>query len=215
MKKSLIHPLVFMAAAAGLWAGCFDGQQGGGQKEAGRSETETTVAPDTAFYGHLGEGTGMSCLELVTESGDTLVLNKTDERTGDPGRILGEIANYTDRYAITTRNDGQSVLVALNVSQLVQREWASDADSLHAFRLEADGKAQALPAGTHEEGEWGLYNCQLVLQEGHRLKTEGKTRKDTLDILELTPDSLVLQDARTHVVERFHRTTQTDDHGNR
>ena len=75
MKKSLIHPLVFMAAAAGLWAGCFDGQQGGGQKETGRSETETTVAPDTAFYGHLGEGTGMSCLELVTESGVTLVLN--------------------------------------------------------------------------------------------------------------------------------------------
>ena len=215
MKKSLIHPLVFMAAAAGLWAGCLDGQQGGGQKEAGRSETGTAAAPDTAFYGHLGEGTGMSCLELVTESGDTLVLNKTDERTGDPGRILGEIANYTDRYAITTRNDGQSVLVALNVSQLVQREWASDADSLHAFRLEADGKAQALPAGKHEDGEWGLYNCQLVLQEGHRLKTEGKTRKDTLDILELTPDSLVLQDARTHAVERFHRTTQTDDHGNR
>lgn len=215
MKKSLIHPLVLMVAAAGLWAGCFDGQQDAGQKEAGRSETGTAVAPDTAFYGHLGEGTGMSCLELVTESGDTLVLNKTDERTGDPGRILGEIANYTDRYAVTTRNDGQSVLVALNVSQLVQREWASDADSLHAFRLEADGKAQALPAGKHEDGEWGLYNCQLVLQEGHRLKTEGKTRKDTLDILELTPDSLVLQDARTHAVERFHRTTQTDDHGNR
>lgn len=215
MKKSLIHPLVLMVAAAGLWAGCFDGQQDAGQKEAGRSETGTAAAPDTAFYGHLGEGTGMSCLELVTESGDTLVLNKTDERTGDPGRILGEIANYTDRYAITTRNDGQSVLVALNVSQLVQREWASDADSLHAFRLEADGKAQALPAGKHEDGEWGLYNCQLVLQEGHRLKTEGKTRKDTLDILELTPDSLVLQDARTHAVERFHRTTQTDDHGNR
>lgn len=215
MKKSLIYPLVFMVAATGLWTGCFDGQQGGGQKETEKSETGMTVAPDTAFYGHLGEGTGMSCLELVTESGDTLVLNKIDERTGDPGRILGEIANYTDRYAITTRNDGQSVLVALNVSQLVQREWASDADSLYSFRLDADGKAQILPAGKHENGEWGLYNCQLVLQESSRLKTEEKTRKDTLDILELTPDSLVLQDTHTHSVERFHRTTQTNGYGNR
>lgn len=210
MKKSLIYPLLSIALSATSCTGCMDSPQNNGKEETERNDSVSVLLPDTAFYGHLGEGTGMSCLELVTENGDTLVLNKTDEQTGDLGRILGEIANYTDRYAVTTRNDRQSVLIALNVSQLVQRDWTSDADSLQGFRLDEDGKAHATAGGKQTDKLWNLYNCQLVLQGEDGSGKAATQRQDTLDILELTPDSLVLRDIHTRNIEKYHRTAQDD-----
>ena len=133
MRKGLIYPLLSMAVAASLLAGCTGGQQSKDYME--ENDSVTVYPPDTAFYGHLGEGTGMSSLELITDDGDTLALNKTNEKTGEPGRILGEIANYTDQYAITTCDDNQSVNVALNINQLAQRKWQSDTDKQHGFQL--------------------------------------------------------------------------------
>lgn len=165
----------------------------------------TVCPPDSAFYGHLGEGTGMSCLELITDGGDTLALNKTNEKTGEPGRILGEIANYTDQYAITTCDDDQSVNVALNINQLAQRKWQSDTDGRHGFQLEMNGKARPLATGQYKYDQWSLYNCSLILlRESEGIHGAG-TRNDTLDILKLTPDSLVLQSKRKNIPEKFHR----------
>ncbi len=193
MRKARICLWFSMAAAASFLLAC----TGGKQKpcEEGVKDSIAGALPDTAFYGHLGEGTGMSCLELVTDGGDTLVLNKTDERTGDLGRILGEIANYTDRYAITTCDDNQSVCVALNISQMLQKKWQSDTDRQRGFRLEADGKAYSLSGKRVYKG-WSLCNCDLVLAQ--------EVGNDTLAVLELSPDSLVLQGRKGGEIEVFH-----------
>ena len=136
MKKELAFILFTVVIAL---AGCM-GNRDKGNDYMEEDSIRISNVPDTAFYGHLGDGTGMSCLQLVTNEGDTLVLNKTDEKSGEDGRILGEIANYTDQFAITTRDDNQSISVALNINQLAQ-SWQSQTDSLHGFSLLPDGKA--------------------------------------------------------------------------
>ena len=189
MKKELafVLPLAIVALI-----GCIEN----GGKASIYMEEEDSVCmsceSDTAFYGHLGDGTGMSCLQLVTNEGDTLLLNKTDEKSGQDGLILGEIANYTDLFAITTRDDNQSVGVALNVNQLV-RSWRSRVDSLHGFCLMPDGRAKAITGGRYKYNRWELCNCHLILLRENSGIHGAETCHDTLRILCLTPDSLILQ----------------------
>lgn len=79
--------------------------------------------PKDAIWGHLGEATGMSVIEFITDDGDTLYLRKESEITGRSGIIYGSIRNYTDRFCITTTDGGETLLKAVNVSQM-QELWA-------------------------------------------------------------------------------------------
>lgn len=79
--------------------------------------------PKSAIWGHLGEATGMSVIEFITDDGDTLYLRKESEITGRSGIIYGSIRNYTDRFCITTTDGGETLLKAVNVSQM-QELWA-------------------------------------------------------------------------------------------
>lgn len=79
--------------------------------------------PKDALWGHLGEATGMSVIEFITDGGDTLYLRKESEITGRSGIIYGSIRNYTDRFCITTTDGGETLLKAVNVSQM-QELWA-------------------------------------------------------------------------------------------
>lgn len=189
MKRKTAYPLL-LAGICILIFGCTGGQQ---HKEDVKTDDTTTVhVSDTAFYGHLGEGTGMSCLELITEEGDTMVLNKTDEDSGEDGLMLGAIANYTDRFSVITRNDNQSVKVALNINELEQK-WQSKGNKTDGFYLKPDGTAETLPRGENLYDKWTLCNCMLVMHRKGKDTHDTKMENDTLKILELTPDSLVLQ----------------------
>lgn len=200
MKKNLIYSLISFGIITSI-SGCT-----GGQQSSEYMETDDSLAiqtPDTAFYGHLGEGTGMSCLELITGKGDTIVLNKTDEDSGEDGLILGAIANYTDSFSIVTRNDNQSIRIALNINDLEQK-WQSMTDKKNGFYLNHDGTAKALSQEQYKYNKWTLCNCQLIMLK----ETEGihgsETRNDTLAILQLTTDSLVLQPIHSDNSETFY-----------
>lgn len=82
--------------------------------------------PDSALWGHMGEGTGMSVLEFITDNDDTLYLNRTSEVTGKDGVLKGDIRNYTDRFCILTTDNGESLKLAINVTQL-QEVWGDKA----------------------------------------------------------------------------------------
>lgn len=114
-----------------------------GNKEGSTSETEVSKSsspniesdtllvitmPENALWGHLGEGTGMSVLEFITDNGDTIYINKESEITGHIGIIYGSIRNYTDRFCISTTDGGQTLLKAVNVTQM-QEIWSDDAHS--------------------------------------------------------------------------------------
>lgn len=201
MKKYQTGSLLIAAAALFLQISCTGGQQSKDYMEM--SDSVTTILPDTAFYGHIGESTGMSVLEFITENGDTLILNKTDEETGNPGQILGDIRNYTDQYAIIRNNNLQSIRIALNITQLIQ-EWQSSTDPLHGFQLHADGKAKALSSAQFKYNQWSLYNCRLVLLKEFEGEHGSETQSDTMDILELSADTLVLQNSKTNSIEKFY-----------
>lgn len=210
MKKGLIPAMVLysVAVTASLLTGCKERRSESQTME--RNDSVTITSPDSAFYGHLGEGTGMSCIELITNENDTMVLNKTNEETGDLGLILGEIANYTDQYAVTTCDSNQSVHIALNISQLIQRKWQTKSDTtLHqGFILQENGQVQSLSDGDVQYEKWGLCNCQLILQQKKGKADQTEVWNDTLKILDLSPDSLVLQSIHTGSIEIFHRLSQ-------
>ena len=83
--------------------------------------------PDNCIWGHMGEDTGMSVLEFITDDGDTLYINKTNDRTGEDGIIQGSIRNYTDRFCITVADDSTNLIKAVNVTEL-QEIWAENKD---------------------------------------------------------------------------------------
>ncbi|MBR0182128.1 MAG: hypothetical protein IJQ05_02475 [Bacteroidaceae bacterium] len=135
MKKTAY----ILTAAAVLFslASCHDKTQGDENKRdsidsiapAGPSVDTLLVItmPDNCIWGHMGEDTGMSVLEFITDDGDTLYINKTNDRTGEDGIIQGSIRNYTDRFCITVADDSTNLIKAVNVTEL-QEIWAENKD---------------------------------------------------------------------------------------
>lgn len=135
MKKTAY----ILTAAAVLFslASCHDKTQGDENKRdsidsiapAGPSADTLLVItmPDNCIWGHMGEDTGMSVLEFITDDGDTLYINKTNDRTGEDGIIQGSIRNYTDRFCITVADDSTNLIKAVNVTEL-QEIWAENKD---------------------------------------------------------------------------------------
>ncbi|MCR5334515.1 MAG: hypothetical protein K6E45_06285 [Bacteroidaceae bacterium] len=135
MKKTAY----ILTAAAVLFSlvSCHDKTQGDENKRdsidsiapAGPSVDTLLVItmPDNCIWGHMGEDTGMSVLEFITDDGDTLYINKTNDRTGEDGIIQGSIRNYTDRFCITVADDSTNLIKAVNVTEL-QEIWAENKD---------------------------------------------------------------------------------------
>lgn len=211
MKFNLTRLFATGCSLSILFSGCFNKQA---EKIQNENECDSTIIlpADEAVYGHLGEGTGMSVLEFITNDGDTLELTKTNEETDEDGIILGEIANYTDQYAVITANDNQSIDIVLNVSQLA-RSWQSAVNKGKGITLMTDGKTKALPGNDScQYDRWGLYNCKLVLENTG--ETDLKFRCDTFDILSLTLDSLTVRNVANKTTETFY-PLNPDSHGSR
>ena len=197
MKKVLwsVSVVIMMLAV-----GCKD-KKSSDSAAGNESLCSSTVLPDSTIYGILGEATGMSCIQLITESGDTLVLNKESEYTGEAGRIVGSIENYSDRFAIVATEDTQSIRIAINLTQLAQA-WNSDSDQKNNFTLLPDGTFQS----TAKEGmgfhKWSIHNGMLVFHSEKTSKPSSQIEADTLDILKLSNDSLVVME-KNHNIKRF------------
>lgn len=124
-KKTIISALL----ALSLLGACTGGktETSATEQEIQHSDADTLlvlVVPDSAIWGHLGEGTGMSVVEFITDEGDTLQLEKDSETTGKSAVIRGEIRNYTDRFCITTMDNGETLKEAINVTQM-QEMWGN------------------------------------------------------------------------------------------
>lgn len=72
---------------------------------------------DSTIYGEAGDF-GMSTFSLISDAGDSLLLTRTDEQ-GRDGQIFGD-AQPGDRYAIIISADRQSLVSAINLTQLVR-----------------------------------------------------------------------------------------------
>lgn len=200
MKKSAFLYGSFLSMLA-LLAGCEERKSP--QSVQTVKPDSVWVEPDSTLYGRLGEGTGMSCLEFITDNNDTLVLNKMSEYTGEYGEIQGTIENYTDRFGIVTADNNQSVRVAVNISQLAQT-WKSVKDGRNGFRLDGNGAVVPLSATSQKCNAWQLRNGKLLFYKTIMGEYGEEVRTDTTKILMLDTDSLILRD-NNNQIHKYYR----------
>lgn len=185
--------LAITVIALFMVAGCKDTKQGNTQLEV---ETEVITLPDSTLWGHLGEDTGMSILQFITDEGDTLEVYRTDPFSGEDGHLAGSIRNYTDRFALTVTSydnidgyeSGMSALrVAINASQLAAT-WKNDKGEMS---LKQDG---TIAASQLPYNGWKLWNGHILMASQQEQEVGTVARIDTMDILLLNDDSLILID---------------------
>ena len=145
--------------------------------------------PDSTIWGHLGEDTGMSTLQFITDQGDTLDIYRSSQYTGEDGNLMGEVRNYTDRFAITLTEGGETMLTAINATQLAQ-EWKTKNGSIN---IKPDG---TITSQDQAYNGWKLWNGHILLSSEQQQEYGSVTRVDTMDILVLDEDSLII---RSHV----------------
>lgn len=75
-----------------------------------------TQEADSTIYGTATEDFGMSTFSMVTDKGDTLYVTRT-ANDGTDGTIYGSM-EYGNRYAMTTRDNGESLGVLINLTEL-------------------------------------------------------------------------------------------------
>ena len=184
---SIIQLSIALAGILAL-ASCH-GKQTSNASDELATTSQVVTEQDSAYYGHLGEGTGMSVIELLTDQGDTLDLCKADEYAKTYGDIIGEIANYTDRFAVTTRRNGECLGTALNITQLCGR-WQGTAAGSPTLVLGEDGSMTIQPGQQPQQGQGHRVNCKLVATQE---ATKGENRTDTFAVMQLNADSMILQ----------------------
>lgn len=191
MKKAsyLIAILVL-----GTLAGCKPTQKAAPREEVQEDTVEVALVPDSTLWGHLGEDTGMSTLQFITDRGDTLEIYRTNQYTGEDGQLMGEIRNLKDQFAVTLAADGESLLTAINASQLM-RKWQAEKGEM---QIEKDGSitSQDLPYRA-----WQLWNGRIMLTSTQQLEYGTANRVDTMEIVTLNRDSLILRNRLNQLIK--------------
>lgn len=153
----------------------------------GQDTTSISLEGDTTIWGYMGESTGMSALEFITDANDTMEIYRTNQQNGTDGTLIGQIRNATDRFAITLQEDGESMLTAINSTQLTTK-WRCDKGG--TMEIHSTG---AITSDSLEYDGWRLWNGHILL--GRQQTTEyGKMHRiDTLDIIRLTNTELIIR----------------------
>lgn len=131
---------------------------------------QTHQVEDSTLWGRLGEDTGMSVFEFVTERGDTLYVRRTSEYSGEEAEVLGEVRNHTDRWAFLLTDNEETLGRGINYTMLQEKM-------------------------TEQEGDFHLWNG-LLIRETRSQAENGKeyVLADTCQIVWLDSDSLVYID---------------------
>lgn len=150
--------------------------------------TDTVIGEaDLAIYGTIGDKSNFQTLILHTYD-DTMTFRLVNPQ------IIGR---YTvgDRVAVIPCGEAMANRV-VDITSLIQ-EWGTrdSAKVAHGFALEADGKIRVINNNTGRLYHgWSLVNGRFVLSHNNG-KARTDTVSDTMDILKLTPDSLVIGDS--------------------
>jgi len=115
-KKFLYIPLVIFAFF--FLASCGDKPAQNGKantKSEADSPTVIIQVKDSTLYGKAGD-CGMSTFCMICDNGDTIYVDRTSE-AGVDGVIYGDLI-LDDRFCMIISNDKQSLVSAINLSQL-------------------------------------------------------------------------------------------------
>jgi len=149
---------------------------------------------DPTVYGVCGEGTAMHTLELLTDTGDTLILDLT--KAVDNDKVFGGL-QVGDRMAVLPAKDMKEALMVINQTTLLGN-WVMpnpiDGSDEVGIRIKEGGIAESIELTNITYKTWKLVRGQLEIM----LVREGGAGDDEIslyDIVRLTADSLIYKDA--------------------
>ena len=162
-------------------------------KKANEKELEVEIKPldeIPGIYemrGTIGDGSSMNVLECISEDGDTIYIDiNAQEITG--GLHIGDEIDII--YNVT--KDENVASVAVNLTSL-QHLWTQRGSDGRRQSLELDSKGRATTYDmTVDYDSWEVKDGLLLLHSPNKPGEEKPAAVDTFEIMQLTPDSLVL-----------------------
>lgn len=155
----------------------------------------------------------MNNITLITDAGDTMNFSTMN---ADPAKVPGVLLDDSVRITYQKENmDGVEVLkaVALTVTThspyyYIQGSWVEpnpiNAEEVQGFKLNDDGTASSINMATLLFKNWNLEDKTLILGYESIGNKQTITGNDTLDVVKLNADSLVLS-SNGNVVWRLAR----------
>jgi hypothetical protein len=149
---------------------------------------------DSTLYGICGEATSMNMLQMITDTGDTLMLDISSARDND--LVLGGL-QVGDRMAVMPNDTKTVANIVINQTTLLGN-WVMpnpiDGSDEVGISIKEGGVAESIDQGSIIYRTWRLSQGRLeivLVRDG----TNDVEELNVYDIVKLTPDSLIYKDA--------------------
>lgn len=189
MKK--IFYILFSILGIGIVASCNGNGNKGNEDEEDSAKViiidSISVPSIYNITGVVGDGTSMNVLELVTDKGDTLLIECPSEM------VVGGV-EVGDLMAVTYNSNGEtnSIMTSINLSAL-QHLWTQKGADGRSQSLEIDEDGRAVTYDMSVEyNAWSLADGKLLLHSPKKVASEQAAMVDTFEIMELNDEHLVL-----------------------
>jgi hypothetical protein len=190
MKKILFVAIVFIAVVMTV-SSC------GGKSQPvpfdNGDSTDMSAMQDPTIYGICGEGSAMNTLQIVTDLGDTVLLDITYARENN--KVFGGL-QAGDRMAVVPNAKKTEALIVINQAALLGN-WVMpnplDGSDEVGFRIKEGGIVEGIEQSALTYKTWRLVRGKLELVSVR----EGGGDEEEIglyDIVTLAPDSLVLKE---------------------
>jgi len=149
---------------------------------------------DPTLFGVCGVETSMNTLQLITDTGDTLMLDLTVAR--DKDQVFGGL-QVGDRMAVIANDEHTGAIMVVNQAALLGN-WVMpnpiDGSDEVGISIKEGGIAESIEQSAIIYKTWKLTRGKLEIV----LVREGGTEEEETylyDIIKVTPDSLIFKDA--------------------
>ena len=183
--------IILLVAAAVLTMGSCGNKT---QKVPFDNGDSANMSIDSTLYGICGEATSMNMLQMLTDTGDTLMLDISN--ANEKERVFGGL-QVGDRMAVVPNEDMTSAKIVINQTTLLGN-WVMpnpiDGSDEVGISIKEGGVAESIDQGTIIYRTWRLVKGHLEIV----LVRDGANDVEELniyDILKLTADSLVYKDS--------------------
>lgn len=149
-------------------------------------------------HGWIGEGTSMNVMEFINDDGDTLYIEMNNQSVMGGVRVGDEVEAI---YNVTQDENVASVVVNLTALQHLWAQRGADGRE-QCLELDSEGRASTYDMSIDYDS-WQVRDGLLLLHSPKKLGEERPEIVDTFEIMQLTPDSLVLMNG--HYVTEFQR----------
>jgi hypothetical protein len=183
--------IILLVAAAVLTMGSCGNKT---QKVPFDNGDSANMSIDSTLYGICGEATSMNMLQMLTDTGDTLMLDISN--ANEKERVFGGL-QVGDRMAVVPNEDMTSAQIVINQTTLLGN-WVMpnpiDGSDEVGISIKEGGVAESIDQGTIIYRTWRLVKGHLEIV----LVRDGANDVEELnvyDLLKLTTDSLVYKDS--------------------